>query len=62
MPSSNSNSQLSSHAVTIQQAQLAMNEIPAFKGNVKTIRTDVLVDRAAEDLNPTWEKTGTNGT
>ena len=42
--------------LTIQQAQLAMNEVPAFKGNVKTIRTDVLVDRAAEDLYPTWEK------
>jgi len=30
--------------------------VPTFKGNVKTIRTDVLVDRAAEDLYPTWEK------
>ena len=42
--------------LTVQQAQLAMNEVPAFKGNVKTIRTDELVDRAAEDLYPTWEK------
>ena len=42
--------------LTIQQAQLAMNEVPAFQGNVKTIRTDVLVDRAAEDLYATWEK------
>jgi hypothetical protein len=40
----------------IQPAQLAMNDVPAFKGNVKTIRTDVLVDRAAEDLYTTWEK------
>jgi hypothetical protein len=42
--------------LTIQRAQLAMNDIPAFKGNVKTIRTDVLVDRVAEDLYPTREK------
>jgi carbohydrate esterase-like sialic acid-specific acetylesterase len=42
--------------LTIQQAQLAMNDVPAFKGNVKTIRTDVLVDRGAEVLYPTWEK------
>lgn len=40
----------------IQQAQLAMNDVPEFKGNVKTIRTDVLVDKAAEELYPTWQK------
>jgi len=42
--------------LTIQQAQLAMNDVPAFKGNVKAIRTDVLVDKAAEKLYPTWSK------
>lgn len=42
--------------LTIQQAQLAMNEVPEFKGNVKAIRTDVLVDQAAEALYPTWQK------
>lgn len=42
--------------LTIQQAQLSMNDIPEFKGNVKTIRTDVLVDKAAEDLYPNWKE------
>ncbi len=40
---------------TIQNAQLAMNEIPEFKGNVKTIRTDVLADKAAEALIEGWK-------
>ncbi|RCS44013.1 sialate O-acetylesterase [Bremerella cremea] len=39
----------------IQDAQLAMNEVPEFAGNVKTIRTDVLVDKTAEELFPDWE-------
>jgi hypothetical protein len=30
-----------------------MNEIPQFKDNVKAIRTDMLVDKAAEVLYPT---------
>jgi alpha-galactosidase len=42
--------------LTIQKAQLAMNDIPEFKGNVKAIRTDVLVDKAAEELYPTWRQ------
>jgi alpha-galactosidase len=42
--------------LTVQQAQLAMNDVPEFKGNVKTIRTDVLVDKAAEELYPTWRQ------
>jgi len=42
--------------LTVQKAQLAMNDVPDFKGNVKAIRTDVLVDKAAEDLFPTWQK------
>lgn len=41
---------------TIQAAQLAMNEVPRFKGNVKAIRTDILVDKAAEELFPTWRE------
>lgn len=40
----------------VQKAQLSMNEVPAYKGNVKAIRTDVLYDKAAEDLFPTWQK------
>ncbi len=40
--------------LTIQTAQLAMNDVPEFKGNVKAIRTDVLVDKAAEELYPKW--------
>jgi alpha-galactosidase len=51
----------------IQDAQLAMEKVPAFKGNVKAVRTDVLVDKAAEKLYPTWrdnipewEKTGSD--
>lgn len=39
----------------IQDAQLAMNEVPDFAGNVKTIRTDVLVDKTAEELFPGWK-------
>ena len=42
--------------LTIQEAQLSMNEVPEFKGNVKAIRTDVLVDKAAEELYPTWKE------
>src|SRR5262249_49956143 len=42
--------------LTIQQAQLSMNEIDEFKGNVQTIRTDVLVDKAAEELYPNWRE------
>lgn len=39
----------------IQDAQLAMNEVPEFAGNVVTIRTDELVDKAAEELFPGWQ-------
>jgi alpha-galactosidase len=41
--------------LAIQKAQLAMNEVDEFKGNVKAIRTDVLVDKAAEELYPKWQ-------
>ena len=40
----------------VQKAQLSMQTLPEFKGNVKSIRTDVLVDKAAEKLYPTWRK------
>jgi alpha-galactosidase len=40
----------------VQKAQLAMNDVPDFTGNVKAIRTDELVDKAAEELFPTWQK------
>jgi alpha-galactosidase len=40
----------------IADAQLAMNDIPEFQGNVRAIRTDVLVDKEAERLFPDWEK------
>jgi len=40
----------------IQNAQLAMNDVPDFKGNVKAFRTDVLVDKAAEALFPKWRE------
>ena len=42
--------------LTIQKAQLSMNDVPEFKGNVKAIRTDVLIDKAAEELYPNWQK------
>ena len=40
----------------VQQAQLAMNDVPEFKGNVRAIPTDVLVDKVAEDLYPEWKE------
>ena len=40
----------------VKKAQFAMNDVLEFKGNVKTIATDVLVDKAAETLYPTWSK------
>ncbi len=40
----------------VRDAQLSMNEVPEFKGNVRAFRTDVLVDKAAEELFPTWKE------
>jgi hypothetical protein len=40
----------------VKKAQFAMNDVPEFKGNVKTIATDVLIDKAAEELYPNWRK------
>ncbi len=41
--------------LAVSSAQLSMNEVPEYKGNVKAFRTDVLVDKAAEELFPTWK-------
>ncbi|MFT5465323.1 MAG: hypothetical protein ACI8UO_000417 [Verrucomicrobiales bacterium] len=41
--------------VTVASAQLSMNEVPEFAGNVRAFRTDELVDKAAEELFPTWK-------
>ncbi|MDA7979245.1 MAG: sialate O-acetylesterase [Pirellulales bacterium] len=41
--------------LVVQQAQLAMNKVPEFHGTVKAIRTDVLVDKTAEQLYPDWQ-------
>ena len=42
--------------LAVQNAQMAMNDVPKFKGNVKAFRTDLLIDKAAERLFPTWQK------
>ncbi len=42
--------------LTIREAQLAMNEVPDFKGNVQAFRTDLLVDKAAEEMYPKWKE------
>jgi hypothetical protein len=42
--------------LTIREAQMSMNDVPEFKGNVKAFRTDVLVDKAAEAADPDWRK------
>ena len=41
--------------LTVCTAQLSMNDVAEFKGNVKAIRTDVLVDKEAEKLFPGWQ-------
>ena len=40
----------------IQDAQWAMNDVPEFRGNVRAVRTDTLIDKAAEQLYPTWKQ------
>jgi len=42
--------------LTVRDAQLAMNDVDEYKGNVKAFRTDVLVDKAAETLYPNWKE------
>lgn len=34
--------------LTIREAQMSMNDVPQFKGNVKAFRSDLLVDKDAE--------------
>ena len=41
--------------LAVRNAQLAMNDVPEFKGNVKAIRTDVLADKNAERLIVGWQ-------
>lgn len=41
--------------LAVSSAQLSMNDVPEFAGNLKAFRTDVLVDKAAEELFPTWK-------
>jgi alpha-galactosidase len=36
--------------LTIRDAQLSMNDVPEFQGNVKAFRSDLLVDQDAERL------------
>ena len=38
----------------VKAAQLSMNDIAAFKGNVKAIPTDVYWDKKADAAYPTW--------
>ena len=42
--------------LAVSSAQMSMNQVPEFSGNVKAFRTDVLVDKAAEELFPTWKE------
>ena len=42
--------------LVIQKAQIAMESRPEFEGSVSAVRTDVLVDKAAEALYPTWKE------
>ncbi|MDB4318843.1 sialate O-acetylesterase [Akkermansiaceae bacterium] len=39
----------------VQDAQLAMNQVPEFSGNVAAFRTDELYDKKAAELFPTWK-------
>jgi len=41
--------------LAVQNAQLSMNDVPEFKGNVRTIPTDVLADKEAERLIDGWQ-------
>ncbi len=41
--------------LAVRTAQLAMNDVPEFQGNVTAFRTDVLVDQEAERLIVGWQ-------
>jgi len=40
----------------VRNAQLSMNDVPEFRGNVRAFPTDILVDKAAEELYPRWRE------
>ena len=42
--------------LAVQNAQMAMNDVPEFKGNVKAFRNDLLVDKKAEEVYQDWNK------
>lgn len=42
--------------LVINAAQKSMESVPEFEGNVKAVATDVLVDKAAEELYPRWKE------
>jgi alpha-galactosidase len=42
--------------LVVREAQMSMNDVPEYKGNVKAFRTDLLVDQAAEKVYPEWSK------
>jgi alpha-galactosidase len=42
--------------LVVREAQLSMNDVPEFQGNVKAFPVDVLVDKAAEEMFPNWQK------
>jgi alpha-galactosidase len=42
--------------LTIREAQMSMQDVPEFNGNVNAFRTDLLVDKAAEAAYPNWRK------
>jgi len=41
--------------LAVRTAQMAMNDVPEFKDNVKAFRTDLLVDKEAERVYPGWQ-------
>ena len=41
--------------LAVRTAQMAMNDLPEFQGNVKAFRTDLLVDKEAERLIDGWQ-------
>jgi alpha-galactosidase len=41
--------------LAVQNAQMAMNDVPEFQGNVRAFRTDLLVDKEAERLIDGWQ-------
>jgi len=42
--------------LTVREAQMSMNDVPEFKGNVKAFRADLLVDKEAERVYEGWQK------